>query len=330
MPARDAVLKALEAIAPLSLAEKWDNVGLLIDPPAPRPVGRVWLTIDLTEAVLDEALEAEADLIVAYHPPIFKGLKALTMRRPSERIVVRALAAGISVYAPHTALDAAPGGLCDWLLEAFGEIADVRPITPARVAPGGLTHGLALPADALQHAAVQAILADLAPLGGLYAGGRAPVEWAAAALGEAGIPAAIQRFADVARADAGAGRRAVLVEPQPLDELVHALKKHLELPYLRVAAAEAHLDGAPIKSVAVCPGAGGSLFEGVRGVDLLLTGEMRHHDVLAHRAGGASVILSDHTNTERGYLPRLASRLKAAVDVEVICSAVDADPLIVA
>lgn len=330
MPARAAILEALATIAPLSLAEKWDNVGLLVDPPNPIDVTHALLTIDLTEAVLDEAFDVGAQLIVAYHPPIFKGLKALTMRHPDQRVIVRALAAGVSIYSPHTALDAAPGGLCDWLLEAFGEVTDVAPITAARMAPGGLTHGLVLPSDATQHAAVQAILADLQSLGGAWAGKRGVVEWAAAALAEAGITAAIQRFSDVARADAGAGRRASMVEPLPLSEIVHRLKKHLDLPYLRVAAAEAHLEDEPIKRIAVCPGAGGSLFEGVRGVDLLVTGEMRHHDILAHRARGTSVILSDHTNTERGYLPRLASRLEAMVDVKVVCSAVDADPLIVA
>lgn len=330
MPARTAVLDALATIAPLSLAEKWDNVGLLVDPPAAGQVSHALLTIDLTEAVLDEALDAGVQLVVAYHPPIFKGFKALTMRHPDQRVIVRALAAGISIYSPHTALDAAPGGLCDWLLEAFGDVTKVAPITPARTAPGGLTHGLLLPTDAARHAAVQTILTDLTPLGGTYVGRRSTVEWAATALAEVGITAAIQRFADIARADAGAGRRATLVDPQPLSEVVHRLKRHLDLPYLRVAAAEAHLEDEPIKSVAVCPGAGGSLFEGVRGVDLLVTGEMRHHDILAHRARGTSVILSDHTNTERGYLPRLASRLEAMVDVEVVCSAVDADPLIVA
>lgn len=330
MPTRADVIDALTEIAPLALAEKWDNVGLLVGPPFPPDVTDVMLTIDLTEAVLDEALAADAQLIVAYHPPIFKGLKALTMRHPDQRVVVRALAEQVSVYSPHTALDAARGGLCDWLLEPFGDLEGTRPITPARVAPGGLTHGLALPADAAEHAAVQKILVGLTPLGGVFAGSRGAVEWAAGALADVGITAAIQRFADVARADAGAGRRARLAKPLPLTEIVHLLKRHLDLPYLRVAAAEAHLEGAAIERVAVCPGAGGSLFEGVRGVDLLVTGEMRHHDILAHRARGTSVILSDHTNTERGYLPRLATRLKAMVDVEVHCSAVDADPLIVA
>jgi putative NIF3 family GTP cyclohydrolase 1 type 2 len=81
--------------------------------------------------------------------------------------------------------------------------------------------------------------------------------------------------------------------------------------------------------VAVCPGAGGSLFSKVRFTDLLVTGEMRHHDVMGRLAGNTSVILTDHTNTERGYLPILAKRLSEAVKVQTIVSQVDADPLVI-
>ncbi|MGK0359436.1 MAG: dinuclear metal center YbgI/SA1388 family protein [Bradymonadia bacterium] len=350
MPSRAEIINLLKDVAPLALAEEWDNVGLLVDGAGPDSNGlephgtdshgldprgaarvdTVFLTIDLTEEVLEEAISAGAQLIVAYHPPIFSGLKRLTMGDDKQRIVLRALAARVSIYSPHTALDAAPGGLCDWLLEAFGAVTDVRPITAHRAHPHGRSHGLHVADAAAKNPAVADLLSDLTAVGRLWAGDQRAVERVAGALAAAGIPAAIQAFADVGSADTGAGRRATLVTPQPLEDVVHALKKHLGLSYLRVSAAAAQMDGEPVRSVAVCPGAGGSLFEGVRGVDLLVTGEMRHHDILAHRARGASVILSDHTNTERGYLPRLAARLRAAADIEVVCSALDADPLIVA
>jgi putative NIF3 family GTP cyclohydrolase 1 type 2 len=85
--------------------------------------------------------------------------------------------------------------------------------------------------------------------------------------------------------------------------------------------------------VAVCPGAGGTLFadlpRGPKGPDLLLTGEMRHHDVLDRVASGTSVVLTDHTNCERGWLPILRSALLARLgnSVSVALSTVDRDPL---
>ena len=77
------------------------------------------------------------------------------------------------------------------------------------------------------------------------------------------------------------------------------------------------------------PGRRGSLFEALRApVDLLVTGELRHHDILAHVAAGTTVVVTDHTNTERGYLPRFAAQLRAAMpEVVVTVSTVDADPL---
>ena len=93
-----------------------------------------------------------------------------------------------------------------------------------------------------------------------------------------------------------------------------------------LAAAPAHTQH-PVSTVAVCPGAGGSLFGSVDKIDLLVTGEMRHHDVLSRVAGGTSVILTDHTNTERGYLPILAKRVSDAVAIETVVSQIDTDPL---
>jgi putative NIF3 family GTP cyclohydrolase 1 type 2 len=98
---------------------------------------------------------------------------------------------------------------------------------------------------------------------------------------------------------------------------------------LRVATSGTHAAGTPIQRVAVCAGAGGSLFEKVHGVDLFVTGEMRHHDVLAKLASGSSVILSEHTHTERGYLPEFARRLQELAEgqLQVLVSTHDADPL---
>jgi len=271
-----SVIAALEALAPLALAASWDNVGLLVEPPPGRDdvVRRVLLTIDLGERELDEALASGCELVVAYHPPIFQPLSRLTRASAAERIVLRAVAHRVALYSPHTALDAVPGGVNDWLLQAFGDRArEVRALSPAPDPEGARASG----------------------------GG----------------------------AVAGAGRLAVLDPPLGLEATVAAVKRHLGLEHVRLAAAERHAAGEPIRSVAVCPGAGGSLFADVRGADLLWTGELRHHDVRAHNAAGASVILCDHTNTERGYLPLLAERLRARLDgaVEVTVSARDRDPL---
>jgi len=114
-----------------------------------------------------------------------------------------------------------------------------------------------------------------------------------------------------------------------LAEAVTRLKAHLGLASLRVATAGTHAAGTPIKRIAVCAGAGGSLFEKVHDADLFVTGEMRHHDVLAKLRAGSSVILSEHTHTERGFLPEFGRRLQSLAEgaIEVLVSERDRDPL---
>ncbi|HEY3252629.1 MAG TPA: Nif3-like dinuclear metal center hexameric protein, partial [Polyangiaceae bacterium] len=116
------VIALLERLAPPHLSADWDNTGLLLEPlgAATRPIERAFLCIDLDELVLDEAIERGADFLIAYHPPIFRGFKRFRARSPEERVLVRALGAGLSLYSPHTALDAAQGGVNDWLLRPFG------------------------------------------------------------------------------------------------------------------------------------------------------------------------------------------------------------------
>jgi len=88
------------------------------------------------------------------------------------------------------------------------------------------------------------------------------------------------------------------------------MKGHLDRARMRYALAG---DDTPIRTLGVCPGAGASLLDRAReeGCDAFITGEMTHHQILAARQSGVSVLLAGHTNTERGYLPRLASRLHA-------------------
>ncbi|MEP7123197.1 MAG: Nif3-like dinuclear metal center hexameric protein [Byssovorax sp.] len=109
------VLAALETITPLRYAEAWDNVGLLTGDPA-APIERVLLTIDLTHAVLDEAIARRADLVVAYHPALFEAIK----RVRHDSVLYRAIRASIAVWTPHTALDVAAGGTNDVLADALG------------------------------------------------------------------------------------------------------------------------------------------------------------------------------------------------------------------
>jgi len=94
----------LEVFAPLYLQENYDNSGLLIGNKN-KTVSKALVSLDVTEAVLDEAIHEKADLIIAHHPLIFKPLKKITGSNMVERIVQKAIKNDIAIYAIHTNLD---------------------------------------------------------------------------------------------------------------------------------------------------------------------------------------------------------------------------------
>ena len=99
------VYEAMQAIAPLELAEHWDNPGLLVD--CGGEVLRVLAALDVTPETLEEAARKGCELIVTHHPVIFRPLKALSPADLPFRLVQR----GISAICMHTYLDAAAGGV---------------------------------------------------------------------------------------------------------------------------------------------------------------------------------------------------------------------------
>ncbi|KAJ3189888.1 NGG1 interacting factor [Gaertneriomyces sp. JEL0708] len=269
------VVKAMDHLAPLSLAETaWDNVGVLVEAPFPRQnANRIFLTIDLTTPVLEEALkDPKVGVIMAYHPPLFRSFKRLTLSDEKQAIALKCAASGISVYSPHTSLDNCRNGINDWLASGLGN--------------GNTT-----------------------------------------TINAAANPPENQQ-------GAGSGRLHALKEKVPLEQVVHRVKKHLNLPHLRLCTPFGHTPADfLVEKIAICAGSGGGVLNGVD-ADLYLTGEMGHHEVLAAAEKGRSVILCEHTNTERGYLSAvlretLLKTLQGGDDVDIVISSVDRDPLVI-
>nr|WP_321226588.1 Nif3-like dinuclear metal center hexameric protein [uncultured Psychroserpens sp.] len=113
------VINHLEALAPLNYAEDFDNVGLLVGDRNTKISG-VLVTLDTLELVVDEAIEKNCNLIVSFHPIIFKGLKSLTGKDYVERTVLKAIKYDIAIYAIHTALDNAIKGVNDIICNTLG------------------------------------------------------------------------------------------------------------------------------------------------------------------------------------------------------------------
>ena len=120
------VMQAMERIAPRRLAEEWDNPGLLVGSPHDE-VRKILVALDVREETVERAIEDGCDLIVAHHPLIFRGLKAVRTDDATGRKIARLIKADIAVFAAHTNLDSAAGGVNDVLAERL-ELHDVAPL----------------------------------------------------------------------------------------------------------------------------------------------------------------------------------------------------------
>lgn len=116
-----------------------------------------------------------------------------------------------------------------------------------------------------------------------------------------------------------------------MKEVIAYLKYHLNLPHLRVALPNSEL---PLKlsNFAFCPGAGASIFRhtniGKKKVQCLITGEMSHHEMIFHQEHGRVVVLLEHSNSERGYLPLLKNHIeKSFPSIHCYLSEFDKDPV---
>lgn len=137
---RTSVLEFLEAFAPLSLAEDWDNVGLLLGDRG-GDISRVMTCLTLTPDVAEEALEERVDLVVTHHPLLFRPVRKITTETSEGAMLLRLASRGIAVYSPHTAFDSARQGINQQWCERL-ELRKTQPLRPlAGMDETGMPHG---------------------------------------------------------------------------------------------------------------------------------------------------------------------------------------------
>ena len=113
------IINVLERFAPSALKDDFDNVGLLVGSAQNEATG-VLLTLDITEKVLDEAIEKGCNLIVAHHPIMLSGIKKINGHSATERIVIKAIRNNMALYASHTNADAVINGVSGKMCEKIG------------------------------------------------------------------------------------------------------------------------------------------------------------------------------------------------------------------
>ena len=118
------IIKVIEDFAPLSIQEGWDNSGLCVGSPEDE-VTSVLLALDCTPELVDEAVRCGADMIITHHPLIFSGLKKISPDDLTGAAVIKAIRAGISIYAAHTNADKVLEGVSGAMAARLG-LTDVQ------------------------------------------------------------------------------------------------------------------------------------------------------------------------------------------------------------
>ncbi|XP_055472543.1 NIF3-like protein 1 [Psammomys obesus] len=343
-----ALLSSLNDFASLSFAESWDNVGLLVEPSPPHTVKTLFLTNDLTEEVMEEALQKKADLILSYHPPIFRPIKHITWKTWKERLLIQALENRVAIYSPHTAYDAAPQGVNSWLAKGLGTCT-TRPIHPSK-APNYPTEGTHRLEFSVSHTQdLEKVMSAVKGIGEVSVASfpaRSDDEEQMRISLNCTQKALMQVLAFLSQdrqlyqkteilslekpllLNTGMGRLCTLDTSVSLATMIKRIKRHLKLSHLRLALGVGKTLESPVNTVALCAGSGGSILQGVE-ADLYLTGEMSHHDVLDAASKGINVILCEHSNTERGFLSDLQEMLGVHLEnkINIVLSETDRDPL---
>lgn len=364
MKAQD-IAHVVEKIAPLGLAQEWDNVGLLIGDPE-RDVKNILITIDVTQAVADEAKALSTDLILSYHPIIWDGLKRIRADGPS-RTVYDLIRSDIAVFSIHTALDAAVGGVNDALAEIL-DIRDARPIgdyveyTPQE----HCKLVVFVPVDSLAEVTNAVFAAGAGWIGnyrncGFHTDGTGtflPLEGAKPTTGRKGRLENVHelRFETIVPKDKvepvveaiktahpyeepafdiytlfdyasrfGLGRIGPLARPARVKQVIERVKRQTGARAVGIVGDPRRL----VRTAAVCAGTCGEIVNRIiaAGADLYVTGELKHHHALAAQEAGLTCLCLSHTVSERFFLKKLAKQVKEHVrNVTVRISRKDADP----
>jgi dinuclear metal center YbgI/SA1388 family protein len=351
------VIAQLERLYPPSSAADWDAVGLVCGDPA-SPVTKVLFAIDPTMAVVDEAKEWGAELVVTHHPLLLRGVHGVPADTPKGQVVHELIRAGAALYVAHTNADVAAPGVSDALARVIGlmDLAPLvaEPITPTdklvTFAPKDRAEDLV---DAMTAAGAGAIgdyarCAWVVPGSGTFIPGPT-TQPAIGARGERSdvVEARIEmqlprrlRGAVIAAArgvhpyndpvidiyelaswsgPTGIGRVGTLPTTVSLHELAVIVANALPTTVQGVRAAGPEV--GEVRRVAVCGGAGDSLFDAVRrsGADAYVTADLRHHPALEAReeAGGRPWLVDvSHWASEWPWLAGCADRVVAALGAE--------------
>ena len=335
------LLNNLDKIAPFFLQENFDNSGIqFADLDA--PITKILLSLDVTQGVLDEALENKVNLIIGHHPLLFSPLKQITKQK--NPLFFKIITNKINLLAMHTNYDLAENGLNDYVANLLG----IKKISPLQVSPEKVfKFAVYIP---VQHAdkVSQAIFKAGAGKIGKYTetsfnitgeGTFRPTEGTNPFIGKIGEREEVEEIkieTVVAERDLesvvlamkdthpyeepafdvyelktkpsyGIGIFGEIDKEVEISKFSLEVKNRLQARYIRLIKS----NNRKIKRVALCTGAGGSLLEQVsrKDADLYITGDINYHTALRAKELGLNVLDIEHFDTEKFFVEALYNQM---------------------
>lgn len=349
MPTLRDVVAVLDSLYDPSRAADWDAVGTVAGDPD-QDVSSILLAVDPVQAVVDEAVESDVDLVVTHHPLWLRGVTSMAASTPKGRVVHTLIRHGIALHTCHTNADSPALGVSESMALALG-ISDLRPLDPDPTPP--IDAWIVYVPTAHAARVVAAMHAAGAGAIGNYehvffrtegVGSFRPIDGAQPAMGTVGTiehvdetrielvappglreavraaMVAAHPYEEVAHQvleiqcgadDRGSGRIGVLAESTTLSEFAQTVSTNLPAHHSANRIA-GDLD-REIRTVAVCGGSGDFLLGTAtsEGADVYVTSDLRHHPVSEHlEAGGCAVIDVPHWSAEWTWLPVAADALR--------------------
>ncbi|MCB0582217.1 MAG: Nif3-like dinuclear metal center hexameric protein [Phaeodactylibacter sp.] len=284
----------LESIAPPVYQESYDNAGLIVGDPNAEVRG-VLFCLDSTEAIIEEAIRKQCNLVIAHHPIVFRGLKRLTGRNYVERVVMQAIRHGIAIYAIHTNLDNVYfQGVNSKIAGRLG-LLDTRLLAPKAnlkklsvlVPPAGsepLREALFAAGAERVEAAGQLSFTDQSGSGqarvkleAFFSSGKEGRMLAALSAAGNGQQLAYE-LVSIENANAAVGSGMVGRLPEPMEE--KAFLQHLKQAMNASCIRHTRLLGQKVETVALCGGAGGFLLGNAKaaGAQFFVTADYKYHE----------------------------------------------------
>ncbi|QNG18462.1 Nif3-like dinuclear metal center hexameric protein [Rhodococcus triatomae] len=347
------VIDVLDAAYPPALAEPWDSIGLVCGDPADQ-VSNVVVAVDATAAVVDDAIATGAQLLLVHHPLLLRGVDTVAADTPKGALIHRLVKAGCALFTAHTNADSADPGVSDALAGAIG--LRVRgPIEAKPTAP--LDKWVVLVPDTDAEQVQRAMFDAGAGFVGNYRDCSWQVTGTGQFLPTSGATPTLGRVGDLERVTEtrieviaprrsreqvlaslraahpyeepafdvlepaalptgrGLGRVGELDEPVTLREFTARVAR--ALPATEWGVRSAGDPERPVRTVAVCGGAGDSYLDAVTrlGVDAYVTADLRHHPADEHlRGGGPALVDVAHWASEQPWCAQAKDVLDAAFD----------------